>query len=225
MEHSLYTFRRDLPAQFNTGAVIVIDTHNFTSTVVQALANGAKGVIPITEGVPEEVELVADDWENEFSNHPEDMHHPRVEENYIGIASMNGAPAVHTVNANGNFDELYLASLTNAKYVAETVLENHDEVTFVLSGSDGHASPEDALTASYIAHQIDAGIKDELKEMYVKLNDILVEGMYDFIYDDWGLRKELGTPETHAFEHVRELDSIETVPVLRGRYFKPLSND
>lgn len=226
MDYELYTFRYDLPDSFTTEAVVLIDTHNFTSTAIQALKNGADGVLPVTEGAPDEVAFVADDWEGGFANHPDDMTHERINSEYIGIASNNGAPAVHAVNAYGTFDSLYLASLTNGKALANHLLQYYEDVTFVLAGSGGHPSPEDGLTASYITHQIDAGIDDQLTEFYKKMNHILVERVYDLLHDDddWDVRKELGTPEKHAFEHVRDIDSTDVIPVLDGKYFKSLNS-
>lgn len=220
MDFELYMFRRDLPAEFSTEAVVVIDTHNFSSTVIEALHNGAEGVIAVGEGAPEEVAFIAGDDDEELRNHPEDMTEERVSGEYIGIASHNGAPAVHSVCANGTFDALYLGSLTNAKYLAKELLQ-YDEVTFVAAGSDGAPGPEDSLTASYIAHQVDAGVKEDLHELYTKLNELLVEEIYEIMYDDWGASGELGLPDAHAFEYVSNLDSREVVPKLDKKYFRP----
>jgi len=97
---SFHTFRNSMPEVITDTDVILIDTHNFTTTSIEALSNGAKEIVPLTStkgGIANRVTLVAGDNDYELENHPEYMTKDKVNNQIIGIDSWNGSSAVHDI--------------------------------------------------------------------------------------------------------------------------------
>lgn len=217
-----YVFRHSLPAEFMTESVVLVDTHNFTTTAIEALANGAKEVIPLTslsEGIPNRVTILAGDGDCNRDNHPNDMTVEDVQGEVVGIESWNGAPTVHTLRSNGVFDDLYLGSMTNSSTLAQE-LTGASEVTFVLAGSNGTVPPEDALTVACIQQHMLASDEQEIEQingLYDSLYEFLVSGVYDEMYSDTTELGPYGRPENHAQKVASDIDRHSIIPTLHDR--------
>ena len=214
---SFHTFRNSMPEVITDTDVILIDTHNFTTTSIEALSNGAKEIVPLTStkgGIANRVTLVAGDNDYELENHPEYMTKHKVNNQIIGIDSWNGSSAVHDIRGRIQGDvNVYLGSLTNAPAIACS-LENSDSITFILAGSGGNNPPEDVLTMQCIIQFLytDLDSIPMVCSLYEQMYITSVLDVYDALYED---KKELGLfgcPNQHAIETASKIGSQTIIP-------------
>ena len=144
--------------------VIVMDVLRATSTIVEALENGAKAVIPVDtveravrtaaglggdavlcgerEGLP------VDGFD--FGNSPREFTRDRIEGRTMVISTTNGTRAL--LAASGA-DAVLVGSLLNAEAVAAAV-EDSEDVLLLCAGREGRFALEDAVCAGVIARRI-----------------------------------------------------------------------
>jgi len=217
----VYTFRRDMPDEFNDTTIILIDTHNFTTTAIEALTNGAKEVVPLTSikgGVPKRVSFLAGDDDAKIDNHPKYMTKENVKNEYVGIDSRNGSSAVHEIrNRTKQNVDVYLASLTNSPSMASKAREK-ESITFVLAGSDGNIPPEDIITMQCIYQCLysDSNELNSVCKIYEKLYDMFVLNIYDALYKDKTEVGIFGYPENHAIKYASNIGSKSIIPKMNN---------
>jgi 2-phosphosulfolactate phosphatase len=146
---------------------VVIDVLRATTTIITALNNGARQVIPVA--------TVAEAWPlyNELKEHspvllagerdtkiipgfhlgnsPFEFQRETVADKTIILTTTNGAQSLVRV---AEADEILIAAFLNARTVAQTLVRNGRDIEIVCSGSEMHFSLEDTLCAGYIVHEI-----------------------------------------------------------------------
>lgn len=213
----IHTFRNSMPKEISNTDVVLIDTHNFTTTAIEALSNGAKEIIPLTSangGIPSQITLLAGDNDYNIENHPKYMTKENVMNQIVGIDSWNGSPAVHDIRSRTvNNVNAYLGSLTNAPSIS-CLLKNSDSITFVIAGSSGNNPPEDILTVQCIVQCLytDADNLKNICSLYKQWYMMLVLDVYDALYEDKSKLGLFGRPNKHATEYASQIGINTVVP-------------
>lgn len=222
----VYTFRDSLPSSFTAEYVVLVDTHNFTTTVIEALSNGATAVFPLAGGdnTPSHVTLIAGDSEEPLSNHPEEMTPDTVVGEVVGINSHNGSSATHTIRANGDYSQLLLGSFINGRELGKFLTSNEGETVFVIAGNAGNASPEDVLTVMYILENMRNSAEDEVDKRFQFLYDVFVVGLYNLVYDSPSELGPYGRPSKHARSAARKFSTRDIIPTYSSEGFVPLKD-
>ena len=184
------------PGDVNGRGVLVIDALRATSTIIAALAHGAKAVVPTA--TPEEAVRVAANLEKngvmlagerrslkiegfDLGNSPREMVPTAVAGKTIVLTTTNGTPAL--IAAQGG-DPVLIAAPANVSAVAERargmVLER-GELVVICSGRDRQFALEDAYTAGRIVKLVKKGLKK------LELNDAGVAALaFTTLYPTWG---------------------------------------
>ncbi len=160
--------------------VVVIDVLRATTTVITALANGAKAVIPAATS--EEAVRLASNLEKDgvllagerksvkiegfaLGNSPREMAAAVVAGKTIVLATTNGTPAL--VATQGG-DPVLVGAPANFKVLTErarTILAQRGDLVIVCAGRDKQFAIEDAYTAGRLIKAVKRGLKK------VALND------------------------------------------------------
>lgn len=161
---------------------VVIDVLRATSTMVTALANGAKGIIPV-RSMGDASQIVSKIGSDNFllcgekdgikienfdlGNSPFEYDKETVSNKTIVLTTTNGTNAIQQATLA---QELYLASFLNVGTVINQLKTAHqeEEVILICSGWKGRISIEDTLCAGYIIDALfegkdDAGMPDGAK--------------------------------------------------------------
>lgn len=161
---------------------VVIDVLRATSTMVTALANGAKGIIPV-RSMGDASQIVAKiDSDNfllcgekdgikienfDLGNSPFEYDEQTVADKTIVLTTTNGTQAIQQATLA---KELYLASFLNVGTVISHLKTKHkkDKIVLICSGWKGRISIEDTLCAGYIVDALlgnndDSGMPDGAK--------------------------------------------------------------
>jgi len=188
------------PAGLNPGdlsgrGVIVIDALRATSTVVTALANGAKAVIPaatsdeairLASNLEKDGVLLAGERKSlkiegfDLGNSPREMTPEVVGGKTIVLATTNGTPAL--VAAQGGEPVLVgaVVNFTALTERARKVLEERGELAIVCSGRERQLALEDAYTAGRITKAL------KRRNRKLELNDAAVAALALVgAYEDW----------------------------------------
>ena len=159
--------RADQPIR---GAAVVIDTLRMTTVATTALENGCAEVWAV--GTVEEANELASALHAlrggergavkipgfELSNSPLEYTRERVEGRNLVLTTTNGTQAIASA---ASAPRVYLGCLRNAGAVAER-LRGEEETAFVLAGTGGRFSLEDALTAGAILDRLPEGEMDDM---------------------------------------------------------------
>ena len=160
--------------------VVVIDALRATTTIITALANGAKAVIPAATS--EEAVRLASNLEKDgvllagerksvkiegfaLGNSPREMTAAAVAGKTIVLATTNGTPAL--VATQGG-DPVLVGAPANFKALAErarTILTERGDLVIVCAGREKQFAGEDAYTAGRLIKAVKRGVKK------VALND------------------------------------------------------
>jgi 2-phosphosulfolactate phosphatase len=141
--------------------VVVVDVVRATTTIIEALANGARAIYPTTS--TEDAVRLASSLGREdtilcgerkglkvegfdLGNSPRENTRPAVTRTRLDMRTTNGTPANET---GGDGDRLVPCALTNLGAVAKT-LKGVCAVTILCSGREDHFSLEDALCAGLL---------------------------------------------------------------------------
>lgn len=163
--HSLLARGKALP-----GAAVVIDTLRMTTVAATALENGCTAIA--AAATVEEAQRLARPLNAllggersalkipgfDLSNSPLEYLPERVGGRSLVLSTSNGTQAI--ASASGA-QRLYLGCLRNAGALAER-LRGEESVSFVLAGTAGCFSLEDALTAGALLDRLPAGEMDDL---------------------------------------------------------------
>lgn len=137
---------------------VVVDVLRATSTIVTALANGARSVIPvptITQAMKMKKENTLICGERggikptgfDLGNSPQEYFN--VKDREIVLTTTNGTKAVSMINS----EFLYAACFLNLNAVVNQ-LRNHEAVTVVCAGQEGKIAYEDVLCAGAIVYEL-----------------------------------------------------------------------
>ncbi|MEJ5229649.1 MAG: 2-phosphosulfolactate phosphatase family protein [Pseudothermotoga sp.] len=152
-----------LPKRINEkdDCVVVIDVLRATSTIVTALANGARAVIPVrtiaqAERMKGKDVLICGERGGIKPQHFDLGNSPKeflnVKDKEIVLTTTNGTKAVSMINAR----RVYAAAFLNLSAISE-LLRNCERITIVCSGQDKAVALEDVLCAGALVYQ--SGLK------------------------------------------------------------------
>jgi 2-phosphosulfolactate phosphatase len=157
----------------NGRGVVVIDVLRATTTVIAALANGAKAVIPaatseeavrLTSNLEKDGVLLAGERKSlkiegfALGNSPREMTPEVVAGKTIVLATTNGTPAL--VAAQGG-DPVLVGAAVNFTALAERAreaLESRGELVIICAGRERQFALEDAYTAGRLAKVVKKGL-------------------------------------------------------------------
>ncbi len=145
---------------------VVVDVLRATSTIVHALVNGAKHVIPVAtvaEAAVKKNELGRDtallcgerggDPISGFDlgNSPPQFTRDVVAGRTLVMTTTNGTPALLSTSGART---CLVASLLNVDAVARRIVQLGNDVIIVCSGREGHFALEDAVCAGILVHRV-----------------------------------------------------------------------
>lgn len=150
--------------------VVIIDVLRASSTIVTALANGAKGVIPaedmgkagrIAQNLDPSTYLLCGERDGKkiggyaLGNSPFEYAREVVEGKSVILATTNGTVAI---SRSLDADDILIGSFLNATAVAEAVkAAGPDQVMVVCAGWKSRLSMEDLLCAGFIIDKVYGG--------------------------------------------------------------------
>lgn len=157
----------ELPRALVTGrTVVVVDVLRATSSIVHALVNGAKRVIPVgtvEEAVRRQADLGRDavmlcgerDCQLipgfDLGNSPEEFTPERVAGQTLVMTTTNGTPALLAASGSA---ECLVGALLNARAIAQRIHERGRDALVVCSGREGRFAYEDAFCAGVIMREL-----------------------------------------------------------------------
>ncbi|WP_461207459.1 2-phosphosulfolactate phosphatase [Clostridium sp. DL1XJH146] len=158
-------------------SVVIIDVLRATSTIITALVNKAKCVIPVST-VEEGWEIHHKLEENSvilggerkavqiqgftLGNSPLNYKEEKVKGKTVVITTTNGTIAIkESVGA----DNIYIGALLNAFSVAEKIFKDEKDIVIICSGTNGDFSLDDAYCAGMIIDYIGKMAKIELSDL------------------------------------------------------------
>jgi len=166
------------PAEFeyynistNDNIIVVIDIFRATSTIVTALANGAKSVIPVSS-IDEARRLKANGFliageKNgipidgfNFGNSPLDfINVEKIKNKDIVITTTNGTQAIQVAKNKG---QIIIGSFLNLNAVADYVLQQNKDLVLLCAGWKNKFNLEDFVFAGSLTHYLYSTKKYEL---------------------------------------------------------------
>jgi 2-phosphosulfolactate phosphatase len=149
--------------------VVVLDVLRATSTIIQAMASGARSVLPV--GTVEDAARAADRLGRDavllcgereclpihgfqLGNSPAEFTTERVGGRTLVMTTTNGTPAL--LAAQGA-ERVYVGALLNAAAVAQRLLAEEADALLLCAGRGGAFALEDALCAGRIIQLVRAG--------------------------------------------------------------------
>lgn len=158
------------PAELTGGpgerTVVVIDVLRATSTIVQALVNGAREVLPVEsvelavrrrEELGRKEVLVCGERDTlpiagfDLGNSPLEFTRERVAGEAVVMTTTNGTRALLAGSAGG---KCVVGALLNAGAVAVALAEAGEDTLLLCAGREGRFALEDALCAGIIARRV-----------------------------------------------------------------------
>jgi 2-phosphosulfolactate phosphatase len=146
--------------------VIVVDVLRATSTIITALENGCKEVIPVAE-IDEAVSITRTIDNDGFllggernavkiegfhlSNSPLEYGREVVEGRTVVITTTNGTRAIKKA---GSGARIYIGGFRNASAVGVKAAEETDDLVIICAGTEGKFSTDDILTAGAIISKV-----------------------------------------------------------------------
>ncbi|HHZ13502.1 MAG: 2-phosphosulfolactate phosphatase [Caldicoprobacterales bacterium] len=209
--------------------VVVIDVLRATSTIITALYNGCKEIIP-TADIEDAVNISKNYEKDTFilggernavkiegfhlSNSPREYSRERVENKTVLITTTNGTKAItRALDAK----EVVLASFINISAVYEYIAAAGSDISIICAGTMGKFSADDILVAGALIKGLeDKGVSLQLddlgmvaKRMYLNSKDdlhgALSETLHYSILKDLGLQGDL--------DDCLKLDTAPIVPI------------
>ena len=150
--------------------VVVIDILRATSTIVTALGNGCRAILPVAnlnEAVSaaarmKDVLLAGERQAKkpahfDLGNSPLEFSSDVVQGKTIILSTTNGTKALRSIQ---NADEILMASFLNFDAVTLYLGKSEKNVIFYCAGNDGAFSLEDTLCAALLTHHLSTGRRD-----------------------------------------------------------------
>ncbi|MEX0856015.1 MAG: 2-phosphosulfolactate phosphatase [Gemmatimonadota bacterium] len=159
---------------FEGRTAVVIDVIRATSTIVEALAAGAKAVYPtlatedairIANSLGRDEILLCGERKGlmvpgfDLGNSPGEFVADRVEGMRLVMSTTNGTRAFLAAE---DADRVLAAAFLNLSAVARS-LQGAEKVAFVCAGRDGHFSLDDALCAGLLLQELLEGVEEDAR--------------------------------------------------------------
>ncbi|MFB3896325.1 MAG: 2-phosphosulfolactate phosphatase [bacterium] len=208
-------------------AAIVIDVLRASSTMLTALSNGAKQIIPVIE--PEDAKDMArklnpGEWllcgEREgnkipgfdLGNSPLEYTVENIKDKTLIMSTTNGTKACYSAQTAS---VLYIGSFLNLSAVSEVVQQADKDIQIITSGKEGRFSLEDAVCAGAIVERLNAD------ETYAITDAARVAQILYTIYRS-NIREMLGNCEhgiylaslgyTQDLDYCAQIDTLHLIP-------------
>ncbi|MDZ7724289.1 MAG: 2-phosphosulfolactate phosphatase [candidate division KSB1 bacterium] len=171
---------------YHDSIAVVIDVLRATSTMVTALMNGAKEVIPVktVEQAREQAKelqghhsLLCGERKGlpiegfDLGNSPLEYTPLKVRDKTIILTTSNGTRALASVS---HVSEVFLLSFLNMGASVHRLTESDKNIHLICAGSGGHPSVEDLGCAAFLIHKLlqfdDKLLLSELAEKWLKLS-------------------------------------------------------
>lgn len=209
------------PADQHEGTYVVVDTINFSTTVAWLFDRGVESLHPLVDEAEADSFAAADPdalvgGDYAFRIHEETNGESGLVRNSptacvemdvawagrrIGLHSVNGANAVRAVRADS---PVVVASLVNARAVADWLAARDDPVHFVAAGTQGEHAVEDTFGVYRLTNHLLTAESRAIDAMHLRL--------LDHIYANASHLD--APPDMHPDQHVvRAFDSLSVVPV------------
>lgn len=152
------TYRQADEIKLREHSVVVIDILRATTTIVEALSNGARSVIPASE-IDEAIELrrvrggqtvLAGERNAEkiegfdLGNSPLEFTPMAVQGKTIVLSTTNGSRAIEKVK---NCDTVFIGAMRNRRAVVEQLMKEKKNIAIVCAGTEGGFSADDIYCA------------------------------------------------------------------------------
>ena len=146
--------------------IVVIDVLRATSTIVEALANGARSVLPVAtvdeavrkaEEIGRDAVLLCGERESlpirgfHLGNSPQEFTRERVDGRALIMTTTNGTVAVI---AASSATRCFIGSLLNVGAVARRLAEQGEDALLLCAGKEGSFAAEDAMCAGRIMRRL-----------------------------------------------------------------------
>lgn len=163
------------PNELQTGTVVVIDVLRASTTIVHALANGARQILPCRE--VDEARACRESLGDEallggergglppegfdLGNSPSEYTPERVTDRSIVFTTTNGTLALERCRTAGR---VLVGAFVNASAVLRALLPETAAIHLLCAGTRGEYSRDDTLFAGWLVHrlQISGGLQYEL---------------------------------------------------------------
>ncbi len=209
---------------------VIIDVLRASSTIVTALANGARAVVPF-ESVeearqwksaqpPEAVPLLGGERRGQLidgfdlDNSPRAYTHERVAGRTIGFTTTNGTRALnHCLAAS----EIVIGCFLNRSAVVDRLQNESRPVLLVCAGTDGELTAEDILFAGVLAntllpHEEVADIGTELAMRFTTVHGRTADSILQTLRDSRGGRNLRALGLDADIEFASRCDVYDLVP-------------
>lgn len=154
------------PADILDRTVVVIDILRASTSIVQALSEGAKSIYPVAS-IEEALRLANTFGRDDvllcgerkclpiegfdLGNSPREFVHERVAGKTLVMSTTNGT---HVISLTGGAERVVIASLLNLKAVVDELARLEAEPVLVCAGRDKHFALEDAACAGLLASRL-----------------------------------------------------------------------
>lgn len=218
------------PAALAGGVVVVIDLLRATTTIVHALANGARAVVP-TASV-DEARTVATRWPAaerllggerhgvtidgfDLDNSPFSYNAERVRGKTIVFTTTNGTRALRWAQQAA---EIRIAAFANLSAVCASLRAETRPVHLLCAGTDFRLSAEDLLVAGAIAHQLgdafDLSIETRIYRDFWLTHGVSDASRLTSLRASAGGRNLVELGFDHDIERASQIDLYSIVPQL-----------
>jgi len=153
-----------IDAEIRNSISVVIDVFRASNTIITALGNGAREILPVTEiSLAWELNkkhpefLLGGERNSEkiqgfdFGNSPLEYNKPKVEKKTVIFTTSNGSNALKKAE---NADNVFVASFANCNAVAKKLDIFNKHIAIVCAGTLGTPSLEDTLAAGKIINEL-----------------------------------------------------------------------
>jgi 2-phosphosulfolactate phosphatase len=193
------------PADLREGVAVVIDVLRATSTIVHALAAGARSVVPcgeinearqIAAVEPPDMILLGGERSGlkipgfDLGNSPTEYAHPTVAGKNVIFTTTNGTRAL--IRAK-EARRVLIGALSNLSAVVELLADETGPVHLVCAGTEGRITLEDVLCAGAMAHWLD--LSDEQADAADDVTQLAI-GLYEWCGPDYDRGHEERVLET-----------------------------
>lgn len=178
MSIDVYATASAIEKDLRQNVVIVVDVFRATSSIVTAVENGCKSVIPVLE--IEDAVAMQRRFSNErvllcgerkglaidgfhLSNSPLEFTQDMVSGRVLIMTTTNGTRAIL---GSGDCKKMLMGSLLNAGAVAKAALQENENISIVCAGTEGRYSMDDILcSGAIISRMLDLGGKHALCDL------------------------------------------------------------
>jgi 2-phosphosulfolactate phosphatase len=218
---------------------IVIDVLRASNTIINALANGAKEIIPVasvdtgvkmSKGLHKDTTILGGERNTKkidgfhLGNSPQEYSPEKIKSKSVIFFTTNGTKSI----LKARFSELVLiCSFSNAEAVVNRLLSLNKDIEIICAGNAGTFSMEDVVCAGMIANELnekspDSQLSDSAKAallLYYSVNGNILKMLQETEHGN--ILKMHGFEEDINF--CSRVNTTDIIPYLSGNVIKLLS--